>query len=330
MSSTSETIQAVLADPAAPGRLVLGEAPAPDPLPSEALVRVRAFSLNRGEVNVALTADPLPERWRRPGWDIAGVIERAAADGSGPKEGVRVVGFMRLGGWAEVVAAPTNALAELPEGVSFAQAATLPVAGLTALHALAKGGLLVGRTVLVTGATGGVGDFAIQLARLSGATVVASVRRPDQESFVRDAGADEVAVGADLGGAARPFGPYDVVVESVGGQTLAVALTLLSEGGVCVSLGTTAGKAVTFDASAFFLTGRASLYGLILFDELGVEPASVGLARLARLVASGKLNPRISVEAPWTDVARVARELMDRRYPGKAVLHVGGPGESGP
>ena len=316
------TNYAVVVDPATPGRLALREVAAPSPLPSDAVVRVAAVSLNRGEVRRAMTS--AQEGWR-PGWDLAGTVEAAAADGSGPKAGARVVGFLRSGAWAEYAAVPTNALAELPPSVTFAQAATLPVPGLTALHALAKGGLLLERTVLITGATGGVGDFGIQLARLSGARVVASVRRPEQEGFVREAGADQVAVGEDLS-AAREFGPYDLVIDSVGGGTLTAALTLLAEGGVCVSLGTTAGAQVTFDASRFYLTGRAVLYGFILFDELGVEPASAGLARLSRLIAAGKLNPRISLEAPWTQIADVARQLLDRRYLGKAVLHVAGEG----
>src|SRR4030095_12295790 len=98
----------------------------------------------------------------------------------GPRAGARVVGFLPEGAWAERVAVPTHALAELPEKVTVSQAATLPVAGLTALHALARGGLLLGRRVLVTGATGGVGDFAVQLARLARAPVAARARRAAQ------------------------------------------------------------------------------------------------------------------------------------------------------
>jgi NADPH:quinone reductase-like Zn-dependent oxidoreductase len=205
--------------------------------------------------------------------------------------------------------------------VTFAQAATLPVAGLSALYALAKGGLLAEQPVLITGATGGVGDFALQLARLSGARVVAHIRRPEQEAEVREAGAEAVVIGNDLP-AEKPFGPYHLVVDSVGGKTLGTALSQLAEAGVCVSLGASAGTAVTFDAAQFFLIGRASLYGFILFDELKIEPASLGLARLSSLIARGKLIPRISVESPWTRIADVARQLLERSYPGKAVLHI--------
>ena len=168
--------RAVVVDPEAPGRLVIRDVADPSPDRGEAVVRVHAISLNRGEVRRSTMA---PAGWR-PGWDLAGVIERAAADGSGPRVGARVVGLLPEGAWAARLAVPTHALAEVPDKVTFSQAATFPVAGLTALHALAKGGLLLGRRVLVTGATGGVGDFAVQLARLAGAHVTAVARRADQ------------------------------------------------------------------------------------------------------------------------------------------------------
>ena len=88
----------------------------------------------------------------RPGWDLAGTVELEAEDGSGPRTGRRVVGLLPSGAWAEVVAVPTHSLAELPDTVSFAQAATLPVAGLTALYGLEQGGGLLGQRVLITGA----------------------------------------------------------------------------------------------------------------------------------------------------------------------------------
>ena len=175
---------------------------------------------------------------------------------------------------------------------------------------------LVGRRVLVTGATGGVGDFAVQLARLAGAHVTASARRADQSAALRQLGAHEVVVGDDI-----PATPkHDLVIESVGGRTLGTALGALERGGICVTLGVSASPEVTFDTRAFFATGRTTLYGFYLFTELGTEPASIGLRRLAELVAAGQLAPHVSVERPWTEIARVAQDLMDRRFPGKAVL----------
>jgi NADPH2:quinone reductase len=304
--------RAVVVDPEAPGRLVLR--PVPDPVPDrgEAVIRLKALSLNRGEVRRAGMA---AAGWR-PGWDLAGTVERAAADGSGPRAGARVVGLLGEGAWAERVAVPTHALAELPDKVTFSQAATFPVAGLTALYALAKGGLLLARRVLVTGATGGVGDFATQLARLGGAHVTAAVRRAEQGALVRQAGAHEVLVGDEI--AATP--KYDLVIDSVGGRTLGTALAALERGGVCVTLGVSASAEVTFDARTFFVSGRTTLYGFYLFAELGATPAGDGLRRLADLVGAGLMAPRISLERPWADVGQVAQDLMARRFPGKAVL----------
>ena len=310
-------MRAVIVDPSVDGRLALAEVPAPDPLPSEALVQVAAVSLNRGEVRRSMSAAP---GWR-PGWDLAGTVERQAADGSGPAEGTRVVAMLGAGAWAETVAVPTNALAALPDAVSFAQAATLPVAGLTALYALDKGGTLLERKVLITGASGGVGHFAVQLARRAGAQVVGAVRQERHVAFVKEAGAHQVVVSAD-GTAATEHGPYHLILDSVGGAMLGNVIAQLDERGTCVSFGISGGIETTFDARRFFGTGGCTLYGFILFHELESDPAANGLARLARMVSSGHLRPHIDVEASWTEVARVAQALMDRRYPGKAVLHL--------
>ena len=309
--STSSNL-AVVVDPAAPGRLAIAPVPEPAPERGEAIIRVRALSLNRGEVRRSGMA---AAGWR-PGWDLAGVVERAAADGSGPEVGSRVVGFLPEGAWAQRVAVPKNALAVLPDKVTFSQAATFPVAGLTALLALSKAGPLLGKRVLVTGATGGVGDFAVQLARLGGAHVTASVRRADQVPAVRALGAHDVIVGDEI-----PRSPkHDLIVESVGGKTLGSALAALERAGVCVTLGVSASAEVTFDAREFFVAGRSTLYGLYLFTEFGNEPASVGLRRLAELVAAGQLMPHISLERSWKEIGQVAQDLMARRFPGKAVL----------
>lgn len=311
-------MRAVVVEPDCPNRLGFREVEEPTPAPSEALVRAAAISLNRGEVHRVQSSS---EPGFRPGWDLAGTVERAAADGSGPLEGARVVGLLESGAWAELVAVPTVSLAELPEEVSFAQAATLPVAGLTALYTLEKAGGLLERNVLITGASGGVGLFACRLARMSGARVVGAIRQADRESLVREAGAQEVVIGDDAS-AAREHGPYDLVLESVGGDALAKALTMLATGGTCVSFGISAAPETTFDVRSFYLTGGATLYGFILFHEVLAHPASEGLRKLLRLLAEGSLEPRIELEAPWTEIGVVAARLKDRDYAGKAVLHV--------
>jgi NADPH:quinone reductase-like Zn-dependent oxidoreductase len=312
-------MRAVIVDDGAPARLKIGEVEEPEPTPSEALVRVSAVSLNRGEVRRSQAAEP----GFRPGWDLAGTVERAAANGTGPRAGARVVGLLGAGAWSERVAVQADALAELPEGVSFEAAATLPVAGLTALYALEKGDGLLGRNVLVTGASGGVGLFALGLASLGGARPVALVRREEHVGLVRGTGAAEVVVGEGAA-AAREHGPFDLILDSLGGRPLGEALAMISPRGTCVAFGPTTGAESTFDVSRFYLSGGASLYGFILFHEVLGKPASDGLGRLGRLVADGRLEPRISVEESWTEVGAVARRLLERGYAGKAVLRVEG------
>ena len=238
--------------------------------------------------------------------------------------GTRVAGLLRSGAWASQVAAPVSQIAPIPDIVTFAQAATLPVAGLTALHTLWKGGFLLERAILDYGRDGRRGRLCtIQLAKLAGAIVVAHIRKPEQEAFVRAAGADHVVVGDTLKDA-KQYGPYALMLDSVGGAILGELLGLVDEGTKIVSFGTSAGNDVTFNAQAFYNAGMTTLYGLILFDELRtVESADKGLARLAKLVGQGRLNPQISVEDDWTRIADITQQLLARSYSGKAVLNIG-------
>lgn len=311
------TIRAIVVDPAAPNRLAFREVAAPTPAPNEALIRLAALSLNRGEVRrIGMAA----AGWR-PGWDVAGTVEQAAADGSGPKAGTRVVGLLPVAAWAELLAIPTESLAALSDDVSFAEAATLPVAGLTALYVLEQGGSLLDRNVLITGASGGVGQFAVQIARIAGARITALTHQERHAAAATEAGAQRVLVSAD-GAAAAEFGPYDLIAESVGGATLGNALAMVAPGGTCVTFGPTSGAQISFDVSKFYMVGGCTLYGFILFHETRRRPAGAGLARLAHLVASGQLRTSIAVEASWKEIGTYAQQLLERSYTGKAVLHV--------
>jgi NADPH:quinone reductase len=308
----------VVVDPKAVGCLAIHDVGTPMRGPTEALIRVRAVSLNRGEVRRAQTAPA----GTRIGYDLAGVIESPARDGSGPAEGTRVVGLLPTqDAWAELVAVPTDLLAALPDEVSFADASTLPVAGLTALYALRKGGTLLGQRALVTGASGGVGHLAIQLARDAGASVVGLVRNQTHVSLVREAGAREVVVD-ESGEAVKEYGPFDVVLESVGGTVFAAALDALARDGVCVTFGASANRNATIEVGSFFRNGPHTLYGMYLLEEFRSQPASAGLAVLASLVAEERLHPHIAIEASWTQIGEVAQQLVDRAYPGKAVLRL--------
>src|SRR5688572_7710764 len=309
-------IRAILVNPDVTGKLALGEVETPTPRPNEALVRVHAVSLNRGECNRAQNS----AAGLLLGWDIAGTVEQAAADGTGLKEGARVVGILQTGTWAELIAVPSTNLAVLPESVSFEVASTFPVAGLTALYALDRAPGLSGRNVLVTGASGGVGNFAIQIAKHAGATVTGLVRQEKHITSVKEAGAHN-AVADETGEAARAHGPYNLVLESVGGPVLANAISMVAPMGLVVVYGVSMGGQMTMD-STVFLRSRATVSGLFVFTELHKETAAVGLARLAKLVDQGVLKPQISLTASWKEAGPVARQLLDRAYPGKAVLTV--------
>jgi NADPH:quinone reductase len=303
-------MRALVADRSAPSGVSLREAPDPEPGPNEALVEVKAVSLNRGEVRRL----PLREEGTIPGWDIAGVVRRAAADG--PAEGTRVVGLADEGGWAELANIPTNRIAALPDDVSFEAASTLPVAALTALRALEVPGPLLGRRVLITGASGGVGRFAIQLAHRAGAHVTGVIGSPERGAGLKALGADELIT--EL----TPEGEqFDLILESVGGASLAAALSRVGWRGTVVAFGASSPEPTTFDISGFYNRGGPTLYGLRVFHELEFQGSGVrDLTFLVGELAAGRLDPQIGVTGSLWEPDAALQALIDRKVPGKAVL----------
>jgi len=303
-------MRAVIYDPQARANLRLADVDEPAAAESEAVIQVRATALNFGEVHFI---DRMRKPGEVPGWDAAGVVVQAAADGSGPPVGSRVVGFHGAGGWAQRRTVPTENLAILPDSVEFGPAAALPVAGVTALQALRRLGPVVGRRVLITGASGGVGRFAVQLAARAGAHVVAAVGSEARGAGLRDLGAAEVVVGlADI------TEPVFGVLDNVGGQLLAEAFSLVGDGGSAQSIGMASNQPTTIDFEAERLSGaQKSLEPFTVRTPFGAD-----LGYLVALLAAGEIDPQIGLRSSWNEVSDAAAALLDRRVAGKAVLDV--------
>ena len=291
----------------------LAEVPNPEATPSEAVVQVRAVAVNRGELRLLAMR---PHGWR-PGQDVAGVVVSAAVDGSGPVEGTRVVAWPEQEGWAEQVVVPSSHLASLLPEVSFAQGATLPIAAMTALRVLRLGGDLSGQTVLVTGAAGGVGRFAVELAAAAGAEVIGVTASPD-----RAAGLEALGASAIVHDIADAGGTFDLILESVGGASLEAAIDLVAPGGTIAVYGNSSNTSAEVSFGDF--RGRAGARIVAFFVYESGEPPTFGedLKLLADMVADGSLNPQIGLEAPWTEANTVLAALASREVNGKAVLLV--------
>jgi NADPH2:quinone reductase len=283
---------ALLHDPEAPHGLRLGEAPDPQPGAGEVLIDVRAVSLNFGEVAFVDRRTP----GEVPGWDAAGVVI------SGPNAGARVITFGWGGGWAQRRVAGAANVAVLPDDVSFEDAAALPVAGVTALRAVRRLGSVVGRRVLVTGASGGVGGYAVQLLALAGAEVIALSRR-GADAVPRPAG--RVVAVPDLSN----LEPVDFVLDNVGGSLLAEALSRLKPGGLVLSIGQASLQPTTIDFEALRGQGGATVQAFGVGDGFGPD--------LETLLAL-RLDTRIAWRGGWEDV----HAAIDAHVPGKAVLTV--------
>lgn len=290
----------------------LADVPEPIPAENEAVIAVEAYSINRGETFVL--ANP-PQGWR-PGKDVAGTVIQAAVDGSGPPEGTRVVAHPDARGWAERVAVRTDRIALLPEEVDMVTAAALPLAGLTALRLLRAAGSVVGRRLLLTGASGGVGHYLTELATSSGAAVTAVTATSERGQRLKELGAQHVVHNVE-----SAVGPFDVVLESVGAASLTDALLKLKSKGTLIWFGQASKTAPTIN---FFKFWEGPVSATIRHFDYTDDEVAVGtdLATLVRLVASGDLHPELGLVQDWTATAAALNALSGRKVRGNAVLTV--------
>jgi NADPH:quinone reductase len=281
---------------------------------NEAIVRVFATSLNRGEIVLSASS---PAGWR-PGWDVVGVVERAPESGVGPSVGSTVVGFVNSGAWAECVAVPADVLATVPNGVTPVEAACLPVAGITAFRTLALAGSPLGKSVLVTGTSGGVGHLAVQVARCAHMTVTGLIRNPDANAAAA-AACDHVI--RDIHEAQ---GPYHHILDGVGGEVLTGCLDVVAPHGMVVSYASTLTDPAALGPRWFGAHLGSTLRSFLVFDELRyTQGAAADLTTLCALIAAGHLKPHSSVQSDWSLAGELARDLLERRVTGKVVLTMG-------
>ncbi len=300
---------ALVVDKTTPSALRLARAPRPVAKPNQILVEVTHTSLNWGELNHARQG---AENGQVLGWDAAGIVRAAAEDGSGPQVGARVVTFGWDGGaWAQLRAVDTADVAVVPDGIDLADAAALPVAGVSALRALRAGGPLLGRRVLITGASGGVGRFAVQLAALGGAHVIACVGSEKRGAGLAELGAHEVVVGLDT-----VKEPVDVVLDSVGGPMLVAAYERLAVGGNLQSIGWTSREPAVFEMYATVGPAK-TLTSFMMGAGLNAD-----LSTLLTLLGEGRLSVEIGWRGSWTQADEAIDALFGRRVAGKAVLDV--------
>jgi NADPH:quinone reductase len=221
----------------------VGEVEAPVPAPGEVLIRVRAAAINPVDwkIREGFLKNYLPFAFPIiPGWDAAGDIAALGEGVVGWTIGERVMAYARKatiqwGCMAEYVAVPADWLARTPKVLDDRAASAIPLAGLTAWQALVEvGGLAAGQTALITAAAGGVGSFAVPIAKAKGARVIATCS-PANADYVRGLGAD-VVLDYHAADWAAQAGPVDVALDSVGGATLTALMGLVKAGGTLVGL----------------------------------------------------------------------------------------------
>ncbi|MGC4791274.1 NADP-dependent oxidoreductase [Micromonospora sp. DT178] len=294
--------------------LTVRDLPDPPVGPDTVLVRVRAAGVNPVDwkVREGYLAGAIPGHFPLvPGWDAAGVIEAVGPAVTGFAVGDEVVGYVRrdhvqYGTYAELVPAPERTLAAKPVRASWAEAGGLPLAGLTAYQALQSARTGAGDTVLVHGASGGVGHLAVQIARALGADRVIGTAGAANHDFVRSLGAEPVAYGDGLADRVRAVAPdgVDVVLDLFGGDALDVSAELVTRPARLIS---------TADPEHVTRLGGSYLF---------VKPSTVDLGMLAGLVDAGRLTVHVERTFPLAQAADAQRLVEAGHVRGKVVLEV--------
>jgi NADPH:quinone reductase-like Zn-dependent oxidoreductase len=294
-----------------PETLKVEELARPEPQPDEVLVRIIAASVNPVDYKIR-NGGLLPEKDlpMTLGRDLAGVVEGTGADVGRYKHGDAVYALLDQdrGGYAEFVAVKMEHCAAKPERLGFVQAAAVPLAGLTAWQGLFDNGKLVsGQRVLIHGAAGGGGHFAVQFARAKGATVIATCSAKDVE-FVLSLGAAEV-IDYHAGKFEDQIDPVDLVYDLVGGETQDRSWKVLKDGGTMVST-----LAEPDQAKAAAKHARGAHYM--------AHPDGDQLAEIAKLIDAGEVTPTIANVFPLQGAAEAERVLESDHVRGKIVLDV--------
>jgi len=304
--------------------VTIRDAAVPEPAAGEVLIRVHAAGLDRGVWHL-LTGTPLMARLalglRTPrqkmlGLDVAGVVERVGTGVTEFAPGDRVFGG-GTGTFAEFAIAKQKALAPMPAGLSFEQAAASPVSGLTALQALTKAGPVAGKSVLIIGAGSGVGSFAIQLAKAQGAIVTAVVS-PGKIDFVKRLGADHVIdyTVDDLGD-----GRHDVILDIAGIRPIDELRGVLAPRGTVVFVGGEGGGPM--------LNGMQRQIGAGLFGPRGQKFVTLmgttntaDLLTLTQYLEAGTVIPAVEQRYPLEQAAEAIRYIGQGHATGKTVITV--------
>jgi NADPH:quinone reductase-like Zn-dependent oxidoreductase len=308
----------------------LADLPIPEPADDEVLVRVHASSINRGDYyslgTAAVLVRPMIGGFLRPkseriGGDFAGIAETVGKDVTDVQPGEEVFGA-RVGSFGEYVAAKM-AVARKPANLSFEEAAAVPIAALTALEALRDHGRLQpGQRVLVNGASGGVGTFAVQLAKALGAGHVTGVCSPRNAERARSLGADRV-IDYTREDYTRSGERYDLIVDVAGTRSWWKNRRLLVRGGTLVLVGVPTGNRVTGPVGRISRLWLASRFGSRKLVFFVCKPNRPNLAVLRELIEAGKVRPVIDRVYPLAEIAEALETMGDGHVQGKLVVRVG-------